>query len=550
MPTVRVRVWALCCLLAPWAEAQTIAIDHDAVSCVQADKFPQFFARFDPKDQVSRARLHFRPSGWPHWYSVPMKLEGYNFVGVLPKPERSLTKMEYYISVMDQSFGESRSEEHAPIVVSGPGACERGRILAAALARAKGVIVSGPEGAAGLPKVPVGFSGDGVIAGPSDSGGTTAQSGGASGVTATPTTNVAPPEVAHRVSSTTAETATAEAAVGVGEITTPASDSLAVAQGLAIDHQAVGCVIADKFPRYEALLTPSEMVGRARLHFRPVRGLHWYSVAMKPEGEGEAFEAILPQPKKSLKAFSYYIEVTGVDLGTSRTAEFTSTVASGPGACKEKVIATTVVSATVAVVSPAGAPLVPAGFASASVVAASGTTGAAAGASAAAEGGGISGKTLAIVGGVAGAGAAVAAVALGGETPTPGIRDITFLGSSPEPGSSVSLSRGFTVQVAVQFDQAVPNAHMNVFDVHNGGIECICGGGDPDKAFALPAGQVVNRTVALDFYPCVNASQYHCPAIPYVSSALRALLVDGSKPPGSSAVLLDRTFNVSYTFTP
>jgi hypothetical protein len=165
-------------LLPRAATAQTITIAHDGVDCIQAGKFPQFFARFDPKDAVSRARLHFRPSGWPHWYSVPMKLEGANFVGVLPKPEKSLTKIEYYLSVTDQNFGESRSEDHAPVVVSGPAACEQKKVLAAGLSRAGSVIVSPPQGIAGLPKVPLGFSGHSVVAGTSGTGSTAAAGAG------------------------------------------------------------------------------------------------------------------------------------------------------------------------------------------------------------------------------------------------------------------------------------------------------------------------------------------------------------------------------------
>ncbi len=173
------------------ARAQSISIAHDGIGCIQADRFPQFLARFDPKDQVSRARLHFRPSGWPHWYSVAMNAAGYNFVGVLPKPEKSLTRIEYYISVTDRSFGESRSEEFAPMVVAGPAACEQKRVLAVALSKAKAVLVSPPQGIAGLPKVPVGFSSDGVIAGASSASSSTVAGSGGTATTAASAAGVA-----------------------------------------------------------------------------------------------------------------------------------------------------------------------------------------------------------------------------------------------------------------------------------------------------------------------------------------------------------------------
>jgi hypothetical protein len=142
-----------------------IVIDHREVSCVVAGKFPRFEARFDPADTVARAQLHFKPEGWPHWYSVPMKQEGASFLGVLPKPDKKLEKLGYYISVVDRSFAESRTPEYAPIVVSGPGGCQQNKVLALALKKAAQVIVSGPEGIAHAPLVPVGFSTDGVVAG-------------------------------------------------------------------------------------------------------------------------------------------------------------------------------------------------------------------------------------------------------------------------------------------------------------------------------------------------------------------------------------------------
>ncbi|HYN00994.1 MAG TPA: hypothetical protein VE359_00980 [Vicinamibacteria bacterium] len=55
--------------------------------------------------------MHFRPAGGPHWYSVPMKAEGGVFAGVLPKPKKSLQKLDYYIEATDTSFGSARSAQ-------------------------------------------------------------------------------------------------------------------------------------------------------------------------------------------------------------------------------------------------------------------------------------------------------------------------------------------------------------------------------------------------------------------------------------------------------
>jgi hypothetical protein len=141
--TLREYVVAAVCVAAclrPWvAASQSISIEHDGVGCIQPAAFPRFFARFDPREQVGSARL-YRSAGGPHWYFVPIKAEGLNFVGVLPKPEKSLTAIEYYISVVDRSLGESLSAEWKPKVVSGRAACQQGTTLAVILPQAGGVL--------------------------------------------------------------------------------------------------------------------------------------------------------------------------------------------------------------------------------------------------------------------------------------------------------------------------------------------------------------------------------------------------------------------------
>jgi hypothetical protein len=98
----------------------------------------------------------------------------------------------------------------------------------------------------------------------------------------------------------------------------------------AIDHQAVACVAADKFPRLEARFTPAENVAAARVLFQG-QTADWYSVAMKPDAA--VYAGILPKPKKELKSFRYYIEITDKALATSRTAEFTAAVVDSAASC-------------------------------------------------------------------------------------------------------------------------------------------------------------------------------------------------------------------------
>jgi hypothetical protein len=158
---MRVGLWSVSvatALLSAAAEA-SVAIDHGGVGCIVAEQFPRFEAHLDPVAEVSRARLHFRPKGGPHWYSVAMKTEGDAFVGVLPKPKKTLKRLDYYIEATDRSFGTSRTAEFSPEVASGPVACKN-KVVAGALSTASVVI----EGPAGAPLVPVGFEPTGVVA--------------------------------------------------------------------------------------------------------------------------------------------------------------------------------------------------------------------------------------------------------------------------------------------------------------------------------------------------------------------------------------------------
>ena len=195
------------------------------------------------------------------------------------------------------------------------------------------------------------------------------------------------------------------------------------AQSLTIDHSAVGCVVAERFPRLEARFDPRDALAKAQVLFQPENGRHWYAVAMT--GEGPAFCGVLPKPKKSLKAFRYYIEATDKTLGTSRTAEYTASVVAGAAGCQDKMMAGALGSASVTLEVPAGAPSVPVGFSSTGVTAVgaaataatvgAAAAGAAAAGTTAATGGGVS-TTLLVVGGLVAAagGAAAIAAAAGG----------------------------------------------------------------------------------------------------------------------------------------
>jgi hypothetical protein len=237
------------------------------------------------------------------------------------------------------------------------------------------------------------------------------------------------------------------------------SSSPLAAETMSIEHAAVGCVVAEKFPRLEARFVPATAVGKARVFFQTTDAKRWYSVAMKPDSS--AFSGVLPKPKKSLDAFRYYIEVTDTSLSTSRTAEFTTSVVDGPGGCKGKVMGGGVASAAVTLEVPAGAPAVPAGFSSSGLTAA-GVAGAAGAAAAvtgaavagAAAGGGISTGVIVAVAGVAAAGAGVAvAVSKGGEDSGP--TRTTYAGTFSQAWQRSQTTRSSTGSTTCVFDNVL-----------------------------------------------------------------------------------------------
>lgn len=192
---------------------------------------------------------------------------------------------------------------------------------------------------------------------------------------------------------------------------------VAAAQGPAIDHAGVACIVAERFPQLDARIADPDAVARVRVHFRGEGGPAWYFVEMKRSGPD--FSGVLPKPKKSLKQMSYYIEALDREFRETRTQEFTAAIVPQPGMCADpKMLAGALSAASVIVGGPAGAAVVPIGFSGAGVTSASaaGTAAAAAGGA----GGGVGIGTIAVVGaGVAAAGAAVAvSQGGGGSAPT------------------------------------------------------------------------------------------------------------------------------------
>jgi uncharacterized protein YraI len=223
----------------------------------------------------------------------------------------------------------------------------------------------------------------------------------------------------------------------------PAPVAPAAATAVTIDHRDVGCVVAGQYPKLEACFRPGANVGRGRVLFRAAGTDPWYYVEMSQDGT--CHSAILPKPKPDLKGFEYFVDVIDKSFVEAYKPErapdqaFNPRVVKKEGDCEPtrklalafaKLVKPVVVGVardpSGGILNAAAAKLLEskallAGFSSDGVIVSS--TGAAPGASAgstagstsaggAAGGGGL--PTIAIVGGVVGAGALVAIVAAGG----------------------------------------------------------------------------------------------------------------------------------------
>src|SRR5215831_10000488 len=133
---------------------------------------------------------------------------------------------------------------------------------------------------------------------------------------------------------------------------------LAGAQGLEVEHKAVGCIVVGKYPRMNACFEPKQGFARGRVYFRPEGVPTWYYVEMK--SDTPCFAGILPKPGKKLvgQKIDYYVEGQDKSLNSGRTQEYAPIVVRSERECKKDVpVAPFLNSATVAVF-----PALPAGF--------------------------------------------------------------------------------------------------------------------------------------------------------------------------------------------
>jgi hypothetical protein len=153
------------------------AIEHRAVSCIVAGVFPRLDACFTPTEDLSRARVHFRADGTPHWYFVDMAAAGGCRSVLLPKPLPTTSAIDYYVSALGRTFDETRTSEYTPRVVAREGDCDDNLLVAGSAGSATVLLGA----AAGAPAVPAGFAPEGIVAAPPSPGSASPQEGGGGG---------------------------------------------------------------------------------------------------------------------------------------------------------------------------------------------------------------------------------------------------------------------------------------------------------------------------------------------------------------------------------
>jgi len=151
---------------------------------------------------------------------------------------------------------------------------------------------------------------------------------------------------------------TGRRSIWAGLFLTALTPSIALSQGLEIDHKAVGCIVVGKYPKMNACFTPAANLAKSRVYFRPEGTPSWYYVEMK--SDQPCLTGILPKPGKKLvgKHVEYYLEAQNKAFSPSRTAEYAPIVVKSAQECKKNIpVAPFLNNATVAVF-----PSVPAGF--------------------------------------------------------------------------------------------------------------------------------------------------------------------------------------------
>lgn len=107
--------------------------------------------------------------------------------------------------------------------------------------------------------------------------------------------------------------------------------ALFLAAGLSIDHQAVDCMVKEKFPRIEADIQPAADVATARVCFKSADDPDYYCVPMTVQYN--RFAARMPKPKEKAGPITYYVEAEAQGGGVKRTPELNAQVVKDAKSC-------------------------------------------------------------------------------------------------------------------------------------------------------------------------------------------------------------------------
>ncbi len=101
-----------------------------------------------------------------------------------------------------------------------------------------------------------------------------------------------------------------------------------------IEHQALRCMLKERFPLVAAAVRPASLVARARVYFTSSAGDEYYSVDLRPVNE-QRFEARLPKPRAKAGPVLYFIEVVSSGGVLQRTPEVKVDVIKGGATCPD-----------------------------------------------------------------------------------------------------------------------------------------------------------------------------------------------------------------------
>jgi hypothetical protein len=113
------------------------------------------------------------------------------------------------------------------------------------------------------------------------------------------------------------------------------------AEAPSIEHAPVKCIVAGRYPRLLATVTPAP-VARARAYFRAEGVPSWYYVEMAPDASADtSFAGVLPKPTRKLvgRRIEYYVEAASRSFESARTNDFDPLVVTRAEECHEQLVA-------------------------------------------------------------------------------------------------------------------------------------------------------------------------------------------------------------------